>query len=529
MIGLSNIDVATIEGKPMARDSQAALVALNRFGLGARGGASGDFVNAASDPRGFVKAELGRPNAVLLEVPGLLATPTLGQALFEYQFEIKQAREAAAKSGAPNSEANPEPAAANPKPQRRNLSLDRIAMEMAPKQSEKQSETQSPPAMQPNAAKAPPQPLNVVQKTFRAEALARLQRGAMADGGFAERLVVFWSNHFCISANKGGLARMWAGSFEREAIRPHVFGRFADMLKAVEQHPAMLFFLDNQQSLGPDSRAGQNRHRGLNENLAREIMELHTLGVGGGYTQDDVTALARIITGWTFAGRQGKLGEPGSFVFNANAHQPGPQRLLGKVYEDNGLAQGEAALADIARHPSTAKFIATKFARHFVADDPPPALVARLTDVFRKSDGDLKALALALVDSDEAWQAPRTKLRSPYEFLVASGRLLSRIPDDPGRYLGGLNLLGQPLWSPAGPNGFPDSNAAWAAPEGMKLRLDISAQVSSRLADSIDPRDLLELVAADAASPETRRTIERAASRQQGLALLLMSPEFQRR
>ena len=133
------------------------------------------------------------------------------------------------------------------------------------------------------------------------------------------------------------------------------------------------------------------------------------------------------------------------------------------------------------------------------------------------------------MDSDEAWQAPLTKMRSPYEFLVASGRLLARMPEDPGRYLGGLNLLGQPLWSPAGPNGFPDTNAAWAAPEGMKLRLDISAQIASRLADSIDPRDLLELVAADAASPETRRTIERAESRQQALALLLMSPEFQRR
>jgi uncharacterized protein (DUF1800 family) len=322
---------------------------------------------------------------------------------------------------------------------------------------------------------------------------------------------------------------MWAGSFEREAIRPHVLGRFGDMLKAVEQHPAMLFFLDNQQSLGPDSRAGQNRKRGLNENLAREIMELHTLGVGGGYSQDDVTSLARIITGWSFAGRQGQLGTPGSFVFNANAHQPGSQPLLGKTYENNGVAQGEAALADIARHPSTAKFIATKFARHFVADDPPQALVAQLQEVFRKSDGDLKALTVALVDSDEAWQAPLTKLRNPYEFLVATGRLLARIPDDPANYLGGLNLLGQPLWSPSGPNGFPDTNAAWAAPEGMKLRLDISAQLASRVADKIDPRDLLELVAADAASEETRRTIERAESRQQALALLLMSPEFQRR
>jgi uncharacterized protein (DUF1800 family) len=511
----------------MARDSQAALVALNRFGFGARGGASGDFVNAASDPRGFVKAELSRPNGVLLEVPGLLSTPALGQAVFAYQFEIKQARDAAAKSGA----APPAPEAP---PQRRNLSLSGVATDIAGKAAAMDT-TQANAAMQPaettppSAPKPAPQPLNIIQKTFRAEALARLQRATLADCGFIERLVVFWSNHFCISANKGGLARMWAGSFEREAIRPHVLGRFSDMLKAVEQHPAMLFFLDNQQSLGPESRAGENRKRGLNENLAREIMELHTLGVGGGYSQEDVTSLARIITGWTFAGRQGQLGVPGSFVFNANAHQPGPQRLLGKVYENNGVAQGEAALADIARHPSTAKFIAAKFARHFVADDPPPALVARLQDGFVKSDGDLRALATALIDSNEAWQAPLSKMRSPNEFLVASERLLTRVPEDPGRYLNGLNVLGQPLWSPAGPNGFPDSNAAWAAPEGMKLRLDIAAQIASRLADSVDPRDLLELVAADAASTDTRRTVERAETRQQALALLLMSPEFQRR
>jgi uncharacterized protein (DUF1800 family) len=322
---------------------------------------------------------------------------------------------------------------------------------------------------------------------------------------------------------------MWAGSFEREAIRPHVLGRFADMLKAVEQHPAMLFFLDNQQSLGPDSRAGQNRKRGLNENLAREIMELHTLGVGGGYTQDDVTSLARIITGWTFAGRQGQLGTPGTFVFNANAHQPGPQVLLGKSYADTGVGQGEAALSDLARHPSTAKFVSTKFARHFVADDPPPAVVTRLQDAFRQSDGDLRLLATTLLDCDEAWRAPATKIRSPYEYLVATGRLLAQVPDEPSRYLGGLNLLGQPLWSPSGPNGFADTNAAWAAPEGMKLRLDIASQVASRVADNVDARNLLELVAADAASAETRRTIERAESRQQALALLLMSPEFQRR
>lgn len=520
----------------MARDSQSALVALNRFGLGARGGASGDFLNAASDPRGFVKAELGRLNGVLLEVPGLQSTPALGKAVFDYQFGIQQARDAAAKSAAPASEGQPQPDA---KAQRRNNSLNSIAMEMAPREPSK--EPQAKPPENPNAAMASDEAmraaarkmrsaeLNVIQKTFRAEALARLQRAVIADCGFAERLVVFWSNHFCISANKGGPARMWAGSFEREAIRPYVLGHFGDMLKAVEQHPAMLFFLDNQQSLGPDSRAGKNRNRGLNENLAREILELHTLGVGGGYTQEDVTALANIITGWTYAGRLGQLGAPGSFVFNANAHQPGAQRVMGKIYDAAGVAQGEAVLADIARHPSTAKFIAGKFARHFVADDPPPSLVARLADVFARTDGDLKALATALVDSDEAWKAPLSKMRSPYEFLVAAGRLLAQIPNDPGRYLGGLNALGQPLWAPAGPNGFPDTNAAWAAPEGIKLRLDVSAQIASRLADGVDPRDLLELVAADAASSETRRTIERAESRQQALALLLMSPEFQRR
>ncbi len=503
----------------MARDPQAALVALNRFGFGARGGASGDFMNAASDPRGFVKAELARPATVLLEAPGLQTTPDLAAALFAYQLEVKEQREAAAKSAAASAESKPKnesPPPAMEKPE---------ASAMAPN-----GATMNPPGAMKPAKTIPAKPqLNIIQKTYRAEALARIQRATLADCGIVERLVAFWSNHFCISASKGQPARIWAGAFEREAIRPHVLGHFGDMLKAVEQHPAMLFFLDNQQSIGPNSKAGQRSKRGLNENLAREIMELHTLGVGSGYTQGDVTTLARILTGWTYAGRAGRLGEPGSFVFNVNAHEPGTQTLLGRSYPETGLAQGEAALGDIARHPATAKFIATKFARHFVADDPPPALVVRLNDVFRKTDGDLKALALALVDSDEAWQAPMTKIRSPYEYLIAIGRLMARIPEDPGRYLNGLNILGQPLWTPAGPNGFADTNAAWAAPEEMKLRLDIAAQVASRIGDSLDARDLLDIAMSDAASQDTRQTIARAETRQQAFALLLMSPEFQRR
>src|SRR5260221_8438514 len=234
----------------MARDSHPALVALNRFGFGARGGASGDLVNAASDPRGFVKAELARPNGGLLEVPGLLSTPALGEAVFAYQFEVKLARETAAKSAAPASEANPTPPPADAKAQRRSQSLNTVAMEMSgkapametPQKRSANTAMQSADAMQPDAPKPPPQPLNIIQKTYRAEALARLQRAMIADCGFLERLVVFWSNHFCISANKGELARMWAGSFEREAIRPHGRGRFGDVRKTSEQQPAAQFF-----------------------------------------------------------------------------------------------------------------------------------------------------------------------------------------------------------------------------------------------------------------------------------------------
>ena len=219
-------------------------------------------------------------------------------------------------------------------------------------------------------------------------------------------------------------------------------GRFGDMLKAVEQHPAMLFFLDNQQSLGPDSRAGQNRKRGLNENLAREIMELHTLGVGGGYSQDDVTSLARIITGWTFAGRQGQLGAPGSFVFNANAHQPGAQRCSARSTRTTAWRRARRRWR-ISRaiprprnsSPPNSRVISWPTIRRRLWWRGCRRCSASPTAISRRWRS-------ALLDSDEAWQAPLTKMRSPYEFLVATGRLLARIPEDPGRYLNGLNRAG---------------------------------------------------------------------------------------
>ncbi|KAB2920881.1 MAG: DUF1800 family protein [Hyphomicrobiaceae bacterium] len=494
----------------MGGDPKTGFVALNRFAFGARGGAyAGDLARAASDPRGFLKAELLQPGIAELRAPALPDTKTAIQSLFAEQERQRIERE--------KSPPAPKVAAAPP-----TSGGDTM---MA------QGETAPAPAMTAPAqgpkmkAAEPPVP----QRLLRADAMARFQRAVHAPVGFVERLVHFWSNHFCVSAAKGGIVRATAGCFEREAIRPHVLGRFADMLKAVESHPAMLFYLDNAQSLGPNSKAGQNRKRGLNENLAREILELHTLGVDGGYTQADVTALARIITGWTFTGRQRRIGEPGTFVFVPAAHEPGDHTVLGKVYEAGGIEQGEAVLADLARHPATARHLAWKLARHFVADDPPKPLTEHLAKVFANTGGDLKAVAVALIDSDEAWSAPLSKMRTPEQFLLAALRAIGRMPEGPGLILGPLNALGMPLWQPPGPNGWPDTAAAWTSPEGIKVRLDVSAAIAGRMRDLVNPSELLETIAGEAASRETRQAVARAESRQQGLALLLMSPEFQRR
>jgi uncharacterized protein (DUF1800 family) len=489
----------------MATDIHAGFVALNRFGLGSR--RDGDLAAAASDPQGFLRAELVSPGVARLEGENLPHTAFVLRSLFDEIEKNRVSRLASQMAEAARAEVGSMPIA---------LSMSEAGEAGAPAM---------PAPEKPKEAPNPP----LQQRVFRTETLARLQRALSARPGFVERLVAFWTNHFCVSAIKGPFVRISAGAFERDAIRPHVLGRFRDMLQAVESHPAMLLYLDNQFSIGPNSTAGQRLGRGLNENLAREILELHTLGVNGGYSQADVTALAHIITGWTFAGRLGQLGEPGTFVFNANAHEPGLQTLLGRPYDQEDVGKGRAALADIAQHPATARHIAYKLARHFVADEPPPVLVDRLANTFCATDGDLKALAIALIDTPEAWSAPSTKMRSPLEFLYAAGRIVGRMPDDPGQFLGALNILGMPLWSAPGPNGYPDSAAAWANPEGMKVRLEICARIADRWRDALNPLDLLDEIAGAAASAETRQAIARAESKQQGLALLLMSPEVQRR
>ena len=488
------------------------LIALNRFGLGAR---PGDFAAAAADPRGFLAQELKQADVGLVS-GDLPSSQNALQQVFADRERKKQERARVAAAAGPAEKTPAMQMAASPQSQ----------MEMP------QPAAPSEPAGAPTSmaeGKGRVRAPSLEQQLYRAEALARIQKQAEAEAGYVERLVAFWSNHFAVSVAKGQVLRATAGSFEREAIRPHVLGRFADMLKAVEQHPAMLFYLDNQRSIGPNSRAGRNRGKGLNENLARETLELHTLGVDGGYTQADVTALARIITGWTFAGRLGRIGEPGSFVFLPNAHEPGPQTLLGKSYAQAGLAQGEAALADLARHPATARHIATKLVRHFVADDPPPPLVARIAKVFADTDGDLAAVSLALIQEDDAWRPPLTKMRTPAEFLLAITRATGFVPPQPQPILGALYVMGMALWGPPGPNGFPDTADAWASPEAMKVRLDISWRAAQQVKNGEEPLAMLEAVAGGAASPETRQAIGRAESRQQALAILFMSPEFQRR
>ncbi|MBV1700694.1 MAG: DUF1800 family protein [Hyphomicrobiales bacterium] len=496
----------------MTKNSKAGFIALNRFGYGAHG--DGDLAAAASDPRGILKSEISQPGIALLDDPQFSSTTVLLQKLYAFQKATQMARKA--KVAAASASAAPAPDAAK-------VTAAKVAA----------ATNNGAPQMQPDAMMDKPkmavrQPPNIVQQTIQAEAQAKIQRALGARVGLAERLVAFWSNHFCISLRKSQLVAIAAGSFEREAIRPHIFGHFADMLLAVEQHPAMLNFLDNAQSIGPNSPTGLRAKRGLNENLAREIMELHTMGAGSGYTQADVTSFAKVITGWSIVGPPGKLGTPGSFVFNRFIHEPGPQTILGKSYPQGDITQGEAALRDFSRRPATAHFIATKLAQHFIADAPPPALVARLADTFTKTDGDLRAVTLALIDADESWQLPLTKLRSPYDFLIAATRAGAPLPMQIGPYFYALRLMGMGLWAPPGPNGWPDTNAAWASPEGMKQRLDIAARWASVWQSGANPSQVLEALAGDYASRETQQAVARAPSRPEGFALLLMSPELQR-
>jgi len=384
---------------------------------------------------------------------------------------------------------------------------------------------------------------------YRAQVLARAQSAALTARPFAERLVHFWANHFAVSADKGAVTGI-AGTLENEAIRPNVDGRFVDLLIAVEQHPAMIAFLDNQSSVGRDSELARlaarrevmrsftrplsdapKREFGINENLAREILELHTLGVNGGYTQRDVTSFAQIITGWSIGGGKGRLagGTPGRFYFRDNLHEPGAKVFLDKTYREEGRRQGEAVLEDLAQHPATAHFVATKLVRHFVADDPPAAAISRVAKVFLKTGGDLPQVYAALVQCPEAWDPDARKFKTPEDFVFSTFRALDSSPRQPEEVVRSFDLLGQRQYTPGSPAGWPDTSKSWDGSDALLHRVLWASRVAGRYERGLDPVDLAAASLGAYARPETVTALRRASSATQAVALLLMSPEFQRR
>ena len=338
-----------------------------------------------------------------------------------------------------------------------------------------------------------------------------------------ERWVLFWANHFTVAATKGTtLGLVWP--FENEAIRPNVTGRFVHLLRAATLHPGMLLYLDNAQSVGPASRQGRRRERGLNENLARELLELHTVGVQGGYTQVDVTELARLLTGWTVNRREG-----GNAVFQPSQHEPGPKRVMGREYREGPEAL-DALLTDLSRHPATARHLATRLARHFVADDPPDVLVQAVARRFQESDGDLLQTAASLFGHDLAWQSKAPgKARRPEELFVAAHRILGQAPEAPARWVARLTAMGQPPGRAPSPQGWPERQDDWLGPDALHKRVDWALELGRMAGATVDARALARAAWGAALSSSTQTQIERADSGAQALALLLASPEMQRR
>ena len=476
----------------MACDPKQAALALHRFGFGPR---AGTIEAIAADPRGALLAELDLPGAGQIASTDLPSGAAADRAVFEYNAER----------------------AANDKRKRQSReSATQVAMQNAGGEAAMEAKSDA------SAASVKPEAVPLPRQLFRNEAKAHFDAAINAETGLVERLVWFWSNHFCVNAN----ATVMAGAYEREAIRPHVLGRFGDMLLTAESHPAMLLYLDNAQSIGPDSVAGINRDKGINENLGREILELHTLGVRTVYTQTDVTNFAKILTGWTIRPPVSDPDHGGEFMFLGRTHQPGPEIVIDNTYPDTGVQQGRSVLADLARHPATARHIATKLARHFVADDPPTTLVDRLTQRFLDTDGDLKEVTKTLITSPEAWELEQNKIKRPGEWLVAMLRAAGESADVV-RILRAQALLGEPLWRPPAPKGFSDDNAAWI--DGMGERLDIANAFAHREGLGHEPDAVLEAALGPLASTDTRHAVARAESRPQALTLLVMAPEFQRR
>ncbi|HEX4389287.1 MAG TPA: DUF1800 domain-containing protein [Steroidobacteraceae bacterium] len=470
------------------QESPTAAIAANRFGLGAR---PGELSAIGGDPRAWLREQLRGAPPALAATELQPSADTLAQALSlrrEIQAERKSAR-AGAEAGV--------------------------------------------------AAEAQLQKVGqLLRPVYVSEAGERIAFAVGTERPFLERLTQFWSNHFAVSVDKALLAGL-AGGFEREAIRPNVLGNFRDLLLAVETHPAMILYLDNEQSVGPHSQAaaraerrGAPRRVGINENLAREILELHTLGVGAGYTQGDVTTFAEVISGWSIGGEgAGRFaaGAPGHFVFRPELHEPGAKIVLNTRYPEGGFEQGVAVLHDLARQSATAQHIATKLARHFIADEPPPTAVGRIAAAFTAGEGHLPSVYAALIETREAWAQPLTKYKTPNDYVTSALRGVALPPDARRGALAPFELLGQRTWQPGSPAGWPDKSADWDGASALMKRLEWAEAVAARLGSRRDAQDLApQLLGADLSVP-TRAAVAHAASAAQALTLLLAAPEFMRR
>jgi len=461
-----------------SKDMMAA-IAATRFGLGAR---PGEIEAAKADPRGFLTTQIRRDGADLPQDDGETSADRFEQ-MRQYQQQKKMERERKDGETPANAAAPNTPAA---KAARRDLR-------------------------------------DKVNDDF----LARARLGANTPAAFRERWALFWANHFTVSSTKQ-ITSVLIGPFEREAIRPYVFGGFENLLVASSTHPAMLTYLDQAQSIGPNSRAaGRRGGKGLNENLAREILELHTVGVDAGYAQADVIEFARALTGFS-VGRDTE-DRVGQFVFRDNAHEPGARTILGRHYGQGDIKQGLSVLKDLAADPRTARHVCGKIARHFVSDAPPPSLTERLERRWMDTGGDLAAVAKALVESPEAWDPTPAKFKTPYEYTLSTWRLVGAEPSAYERLAPILTGLGQKPFSAPSPKGWAEDAQTWAAPDALIKRMQWAQGFAAAVADRTDPNVLARQALGDRLTPPVAKAVSRAETRREAFALLVMSPEFLRR
>ncbi|WP_293907952.1 DUF1800 family protein [Phenylobacterium sp.] len=487
-------------------------IAVTRFGLGAK---AGEIAAASKDPRGSLRAQIRREGADTFATGGETST----QRLAEFR-DYRRQREMAKRDGEGKGGEG------------------------------KGRDGQAKAGETADAADPVKMAQQFIRQNAAGDVMARTQLATTTDAGFRERWALFWANHFTVSASKVQVATL-VGPFENEAIRPNVFGRFADLVGAAETHPAMLLYLDQAQSVGPNSRAAEylkrgdgrrgaafggpgvadpqpRRTPGLNENLAREIMELHTVGIDGGYSQADVTEFARALTGLSISGPRDPVQD--QVVFRDTTHEPGARTVMGVRYAPGDKSQANAILTDLAGKPATAKFVCTKIARHFVADDPPPGLVARLQKTWMASGGDLGRVAETLIDAPEAWSPQPVKFKTPYEFVVSSYRAVGETPRGPGQVNQALNALGQRPFSAPSPKGWPDEAGPWAASDAIVKRMQFAQALAATVGPNVqDPMQLADATLGARLSPAAALAIGRAESRGEAVALLLMTPEFQRR